>query len=258
MHIMKSYKHSGAFGDLIYGLAIAKHFGLGNFYLHLNQIDWIGQHYYGSKPAPFHQGRMRESDFEYMQTFMLAQPYIARFEILDPQTAEITHNLDRFRPIFVGHPGNYVDIYAAVFGIEDLEVRANLRNTPWLQVANPKQIPDRPVVINRSQRWIPNQPGPKWKELQALYESQAVFVGLPIEYEAFQKQLGWDIPHHPTSSMLEVAEVIAGSELFIGNQSQSLALAIGLGSKWICEARTDLPLERNECYFPQHPNGTYI
>jgi hypothetical protein len=55
-----------------------------------------------------------------------------------------------------------------------------------------------------------------------------------------------------------LAEVIAQSKQFIGNQSVSLSLAIGLGVNWACEARDDIPPERNECYFPNHPNGEYF
>jgi hypothetical protein len=59
--------------------------------------------------------------------------------------------------------------------------------------------------------------------------------------------------------MLELAEVIAGAPQFIGNQSSALAMAIGLGVPQIlCEARIDMPLERNECYFPQMTNVEYI
>jgi hypothetical protein len=97
---MKRFKHSGAVGDLIYSLPVVKHFGGGEFYLHLNQIDWIGKHYYGSAPNPFHQGRMTQTDFEYMQGFMEAQTYITKFATMKSDT-EITHNLDRFRPVFV-------------------------------------------------------------------------------------------------------------------------------------------------------------
>jgi len=254
---MKKFKHSGAFGDLIYSLALVKHLGGGDFYLHLNQIDWIGQHYYGGQPAPFHQGRMRQDDYDYMFDFMLTQDYINDFDILTNNT-EITYNLDRFRPAFVGHPGNYVYIYANTFGIRDAAVQEQIRNSPWLTVPETVQIPDRPIVINRSQRWIPTQPGPAWLAMREQFEDRAVFVGLPIEYQAFTQQLGWTIPHHETHNMLEVAQVIAGADEFIGNQSQSLALAIGLGTKFRCEARTDLPLERNECYFPAHPQGSYF
>ena len=69
---MKRFKHSGTTGDIIYALPLVQHFGGGEFYLHLNQVDWIGQHYYGSPPAEYHKGRMNEGDFEFMRAFMEA------------------------------------------------------------------------------------------------------------------------------------------------------------------------------------------
>jgi len=255
---MKRFKHSGALGDLVYSLAIMKQQGGGEFYLHLNQMDWIGQHYYGSPPALFHQGRMRQSDFDFMKTFMEAQEYVTLFDILDPSQHEITHNLDRFRPLFVGHPTNYIDIYANAFNLTPDE-QGLVNSTPWLTVPVPKFIEGRPIVINRTQRWIPPSPGPAWTEFREQVEAEAVFVGLPEEYVAFTQQLGWVIPYHPTQTMLELASVIAGADVFIGNQSQCYALAVGLGVEDIvCEARVDLPLERNECYFPRMQNIRYI
>lgn len=255
---MKSFKHSGAFGDLIYSLPMVKHFGGGEFYLHLNQMNWIGQHYYNNPPVAFHQGRLQEADFEYMKSFMLAQPYISKFEILDPNTTPITHNLDRFRPAFVGHPGNYIDIYSSTFGLNKEE--ANTAKTiPWLSVPTTKQVEGRTVVINRTQRWIPNTPGAQWNlwKEQGL-EEHCIFVGLPQEYEEFSKQLEWDIPYQPTRDMMEMAQYIAGAEQFVGNQSMALSLAIGLGQEYCCEIRQDLPADRNECYFPNQPNGNYF
>jgi len=59
--------------------------------------------------------------------------------------------------------------------------------------------------------------------------------------------------------MLELAEVIAGAESFVGNQSQAYALAVGLGvADIVLEARVDMPLARNECYFPKFPNIRYV
>jgi len=255
---MKRFKHSGALGDLIYSLPIVKQLGGGEFYLHLNQMDWIGQHYYGALPTPFHQGRMTQADFAYMKDFMEAQDYITKFNILDPATHEITHNLDRFRPLFVGHPTNYIDIYANVFNLTPDE-QGLINSNPWLTVPNPKVIEGKPVVINRTQRWIPPQLGPAWAEFREGVEPNAVFVGLPQEYEAFKQDTGWNIPYHPTQTMLELASVIAGAEAFIGNQSQAYALAVGLGvDDIVCEARVDMPLERNECYFPRMSNVRYI
>lgn len=255
---MKRFKHSGATGDLIYSLPIVKHFGGGEFYLHLNQMNWVGQHYYGSLPAAFHRDRLNEKDFEFMKDFMSAQSYISKFDVLSKST-EITHNLDRFRTAFVGHPGNYVDIYSSSFGITDPSTQEVIRNTPWLTVPAPVDLKGRTTVINRTERWLPPKLSPVWDDWRSKgAEELSVFVGLEHEYELFKLTTGWNIPYIPTKNMLELASIIAGAERFIGNQSQCLALAIGLGIDYYCEARQDLPLERNECYFDGHPKGHYF
>jgi hypothetical protein len=256
---MKKFKHSGTLGDIVYGMALVKHFGGGEFYLHLNQIDWVVKHYYGGTPDPFHQGRMTQRDFEFMQSFMEAQPYINKFAVLDPKTTEVTHNLDRFRPAFVGHPGNYVDIYADAFGIQGAEHRALLRNSAWLTVDRTLLPENKSYVINRTARWVPGDLNPSWQAWREQgAEEASVFVGLPEEHRAFEQLTGWRIDYLETANMLELAQVIAGAEQFIGNQSVALSLAIGLGVDWACEARRDLPIERNECYFPEHPHGEYF
>lgn len=259
---MKKFKHSGTFGDLLYSLPIVKHFGGGEFYLHLDQINWIGQHYYGSTPSTFHQGRMTIKDFDYMREFMMAQDYIKEFAVMTADI-EITHNLDRFRPAFVNHPGNYVDIYSAVFGIRDSTLVDQIRNTPWLTVPFNKQVSDtkRTVVINRTARWLPRQLSGQWQQWREQgVEQQAIFVGIPDEYVEFQKVTGWkDVPYQHCANMLELAQYIAGGQMFIGNQSMALSLAIGLGvPSTYCEARQDLPKERNECYFPNLDRVKYF
>jgi len=256
---MKTFKHSGTLGDIVYALPIIKHLGGGEFYLHLNQIDWIGQHYYGSKPTPFHQGRMTKNDSNFIRSFFEAQTYITKYAELDINKDAITHNLDRFRPAFVNHPGNYVDLYADTFGIINPTIKTTLRNTPWLTVPKAANLGSRTIVINRTARWTPRTLSPLWQQWQEQgIEEQSVFVGLPEEHLAFERATGWDIPFRPTDTLLELAEVIAGCEQFIGNQSVALSVAIGLGVKFACEARDDMPLERNECYFYNHPNGEYF
>ena len=253
-----AYKHSGTFGDLIYSLPIARYFGAGKFYLHLDQINWIGRHYYNvPAPAAYHQGRMTEQDFQYMYTFMRSQEYITDFAIMD-QYAEVTHNLDRFRDLFVKHPGNYVDTYADAFGITDTAVKKALRDTPWLK-ADPKTLDDRTVVINRTQRWTPRNLSGQWDQWRSEgVEESSIFLGLTEEHKEFQKITGWTIPLADTPTMLDLAQLISGADLFIGNQSVALSLAIGLGKTVYCEARDDLPMERNECFFPDNELITYF
>ena len=245
-------------GDIVYGLALMKHLGGGDFYLHLNQVDWITQHYYGSQPDPYHVGKMTEKDAEFMRDFMEAQDYVGNFYTLDPSKDEITHNLDRFRPLFVGHPANYISVYCTSFGIIDPAVQTLVSDGPWLSVPQPKPIPGKPYVVNRSPRGF-TSPGcnnvwTAWRE-QGM-DTQTVFVGLPNEYTSFRELTGWNIDFYPTNTMLELAEVIAGCDKFMGNQSVALSIAQGLRVPYAFEARKDLPIERNESYFPNHDNGT--
>ncbi len=63
-----------------------------------------------------------------------------------------------------------------------------------------------------------------------------VFVGTLQEYELFKgfaPQCKFD--YYPTNDALELARVIAGGKLFVGNQSLGLAIAHGLYKKVICE-----------------------
>jgi hypothetical protein len=260
---MNTYKHSGAFGDLIYSLIVPKFTGGGEFYLHLNQLEWIGQHYYGSPPADFHKNRLNRQDFEFMKPFMEAQEYITKFDVLDTSNQEISHNLDRFRPLFVGHPMNYLDLYAEIFNLFDIDASTTrqIKAEGWLTVPTKRTVEDRPIVINRTTRWIGNQLPEHynhWKH-NKKWEDHSVFVGLEEEYDRFRQVTGWTIPWHKTSDMLELAEYIAGARCFIGNQSMCYALAVGLNVPDIrCEVRRDMPLERNECYFSQRTQIEYF
>jgi hypothetical protein len=189
---------------------------------------------------------------------MEAQDYISKFSILD-NSIEITHNLDRFRPLFVGHPANYLEIYASVFNITG-SAKTQYLTSPWLTVPNPKRSQGRPNVINRTTRWIPHDLPEQWSAWREQgWEDTSVFVGLEAEYEAFTRQTKWMLPWQRTSTMLELAEYIAGADTFIGNQSQCYALAVGLGVPAIhLETRRDLPRDRNECVFPERTSITYF
>lgn len=253
---MKKFKHSGTLGDILYSLPVIKYFGGGEFYLHLAQVNWIAKHYYNSEPAAYQQGKMDERDLEFIKDFFLAQDYITKVSALDPKTTEITHNLDRFRPMFVSHPTHYINIYCQVFGIMDQNTRDKIIAGPWLSVPNPKPIPGKPFVVNRTSRGFTgptiNSNWHEWRN-QGI-DQQSVFVGLEQEYQDFCQWSGWQCDYYPCKNMLEMAEVIAGCEQFIGNQSAALAIAQGLRVPYAFEARTDLPLDRNECNFG-HENG---
>jgi len=252
-NFMNSYKHSGAFGDLIYGLSVVKHLGPGKFYLHLDQMNWVGTFYYGYLPDQYHQGRLNQADYEFIRPLMEAQDYITEFLVLD-NTAEITHNLDNFRPLFKKHNENYLDTYCTTFGIMDSELRNTIQNTAWLTVPEPLYVEGRDIAVNRSTRWVQPIPPFGYSRMKAKgWMDRAFFLGLPLEYDIFKQKTGWNIPYQPVSNMLEMAQYIKGAEQFIGNQSLGLALAVALNEPLIhVEQRVDMPLEINECYFPHN------
>ena len=78
----------------------------------------------------------------------------------------------------------------------------------------------------------------------------AVFVGNDIEYDDFVNMIG-PIDRVHVADILEMADLINGCDLFVGNQSLAYSLAIGLGKTTVLETIKIKPLLNNECYFPR-------
>jgi hypothetical protein len=100
------------------------------------------------------------------------------------------------------------------------------------------------IVINRSARYH-NYFFP-WRELVEAFSDKIIFIGLPSEYDAFCKEFG-RVDYLQTKSLLEAAQAIAESELFIGNQSSCNALAEGLKHPLIQETDLSSP----DCIYPR-------
>ena len=98
------------------------------------------------------------------------------------------------------------------------------------------------VVINRTSRY--QNPFFPWKRILEYYGDKILFVGLESEHRAFCEQFG-QVEYAPTKNMLELAEIIAWSLLFIGNQSSANAINEGLKHNLIQETALDIP----DCIF---------
>jgi hypothetical protein len=97
------------------------------------------------------------------------------------------------------------------------------RERPWL-VADRADTRYR-IVVGRSARYRnPNFP---WRRLYDQFAGRACFVGVPWEHENFEAEVG-RIDFAETPTLLEVARLLAGCDLFVGNQSCPLALANAL------------------------------
>ncbi len=121
---------------------------------------------------------------------------------------------------------------------------------PWLTVEQNKKF-NGLIVINRSPRY--NNPHFPWREVVEHYGNLLCFIGLPQEHADFEYHFG-KVRYIVTHDMLEVAQAIAGSELFIGNQSSCMTIAEGLKHPRILEGSLIIP----DCIYPKAYNAQYV
>lgn len=203
---MTNFAHSGDLGDIIYSLPAIKAKGGGHLTLF---------------PAP---GRTREimteSRANVIIPLLLCQPYIHSCKFgTGPDSA-----LNGFRDHW--NAGNLADMHLATQGLD-----WRLREEAWLTVGEPGAISEFPVVFSRSERYPGNV---NWAEAVRKYGRKAVFLGTRDEHRIFWHKYG-PVAYRSTSSLLEAARIIGGSQMFIGNQSCLAAIAEGLKVRMILE-----------------------
>lgn len=166
---------------------------------------------------------MRGARYEAIRPLLLAQPYVEAVEWQD-EPRGITHDLSHFRTLQFKNGENLATWQARYVGVE-------ISLEPWLTV--PDFVQHDKTVIARSLRYH-NFFFP-WGDL-IMRNGPVVFVGLPSEHIALQKESHWSFPFQPTANLLELAQVIRGAKLFIGNQSAPYWIAIALGMNVIQES----------------------
>jgi hypothetical protein len=234
-----TYSHGGDVGDLIYGLCAIKAAGGGDLAITRHAVRDV----FTQKKA------------DLLLPLLSVQPYIHYADYHEtpvtpfgsddkPEFVDVA--LDKFREVQFhrrhhGHWENIAQTHLRLLGLP-LEKSKD----PWLVVDDPVSIPGRPVVFHRSPRY--NNPAFPWARIAERYRNQAVFVGSPSEHSTFCRSFGY-VPYHPTATYLDLARVIAGSKLFVGNQACPYAMAEGLHANAILECSTWCP----DCVF-ERPN----
>ena len=241
------YKHSGTFGDLIYSLSVVKKLGAGAFAIALNNIETcVAQ--YGYRPDEvdiMHKGRFTVADFNLIEPLLTRQSYITD---VVPWKGIHDIDLDQFRGVlFRGFEGNYVEAFYKTF---NLPFTADVYNETWLE-ADPLRMAS--VVINRTFRYRCPNGTASWQNLleQANITQNGIFVGSDEEHEDFEKSTGFRVQYYPVKDFKVLADIIAGADLFMGNQSAAYSIAMALGKSSVLETIKIKPLANNECYFPR-------
>jgi len=216
------FHHSGKLGDIVYGLAAVSAFEEAHFYVNAN----------GAYMSP--------SAAQSILPLIRAQLYISEADIWNSQPFD--YNLDRFREFDIYH-SNLADCHLQAVGLP-----SSHRDRPWLSIDSPTRVKNRDVVFARS---LVHRGSPGiWEPIYAALGHRAFFIGLPTEHEAFVREIG-QVPYVPTNNLLDVARLIAGSVLFVGNQSCPLAIAEAMKHPLIQEVYSAVPnciFERPDCF----------
>ena len=128
-----------------------------------------------------------------------------------------------------------------------LEVDLDEGRREWLTV----DVPENGfTLVNKTSRYC--NPAVQWPAVIDEHP-HAQFIGLPHEWEAFQKLIQRKVGYFKTADFLEVGRAIGGCSLFLGNQSAPLATAHGLHRPVLVETSHEYP----NCVFVR-PNARYL
>jgi len=222
------FKHTGHAGDVIYSIPAMKALAKGKkihlyFELHQPNRDFTKQ-----MRHPNGNVMLTEKSVSLFAPLMQQQPEIEYFGAWNGEP--IHYDLTAFRSF----PFDYRMYSITRWYFLTFAVTADL-GKPWLQITPDHRFSDK-IVIARSSRYhaldISYSFLTKYKNLY--------FVGVPEEYEAMKKEIP-DLQYQSVSNFAELAAIIAGSQLFIGNQSFPFSLAEALKVPRILEVYYQCP-----------------
>jgi len=205
--------HSGNAGDLIYSLpAMRKAAELKgetvDLYLHINVPGK-----YGNMSHPMGNVQMNRKMAEMLEPLLWGLDFINDIHITE-NDEKVDYNFDLFRKFhnYTGHISQwYFHIYPELTC--DLSVPINFDLAPSPEAFD--------IVLNRTSRY--HNPTFDYTALRQ-YQDRITFVGLPDEFRVISAKLP-NIKHYPVNDFYHLAQVIAASNLFIGNQSMAFAIA---------------------------------
>lgn len=226
MSKIKSFCHSGALGDVVYSLPAIITQGGGDVYI-------------------------KNVLYAPLKLFLDAQPCVSNVYPLKGRHRHFAHrrgdtvcpkgypeliNLDKYRTNEWNYYGKnnhqhlakcHLDIFAAEYDL----------TKPWIFNIEPRVT--TPIVVSRSLHYHDKQKI-DWKLLEP-YKELVTFLGFKRQYKHFVFYAGFEPKWQECENILEIAQVIQGSKLFLGNQSLCFALAEGLKKPRVLEVYHSRP-----------------
>jgi hypothetical protein len=218
--------HSGDLGDIIYALPAMRAAGA-PVHLFVNTRPWT---------AP-----MSAKKLGVIKSLLEAQPFVASV-VLGECPTKTKLGFSTFRNGGLPFGVTLADLQARWVGM-------SIDKNPWL-TAKPDSVFAGKVLCHRSPRY--HNPYFNWRAVGEEFGNRMVFLGLDEEVAALRKSTGVNAPHAKFADYAALASALAAAELFIGNQSSPMAVAIGLGVPFIQETCLWVP----DCIYPRR-NGFY-
>lgn len=208
-----TFAHPGDIGDCIAALPVIRQLGGGRLLI---------RNHPETKTTMFYR-QIAGEKYEAMRPLLAAQDYISGVEYDEesPVDFDFTFFREKYDPkksLSVAHA-----LHAKL---------SSLSLSPWLKAKASPSMSGR-VAVARSPRYH-NERFP-WKKIADHFGDRLFFIGHPEEKKAFEEEIGRAIDGREMRDFLEMAEVISGSDLFIGNQSSPCWVAMGLGHPLIQE-----------------------
>jgi len=246
---MKTFRHGGKIGDVIYSLPTIRELGGGILYLPERTPDACINLYSSLRDLLLQQPYIKEvreypSDLSYME--------------LAPGV-HIDYDLDRARLQPLKGIIHIVKRYMDAFGV-------NYPNwkEPWLKTpgyADEKRLqwyglPKEYCLINYTARHITNEQlkitsKVDWNRVLETIQYPVFFVGHDDECINFCKRYEFSVPLVRTKNIFQLARLIKDAKAIYCNQSSVLALSQSLGKTYYLEPK---PMKRNCLLYTNNEN----
>lgn len=238
---MKTFRHGGKFGDVIFSLPAIRELGGGVLYLPENTPDDCKGLYSGMKRLLEQQPFISE-----VREYPSGLAYGQKAKGID-----IDYDLDDARK----QPGKGV-VHIVRRYLDAFNLSLPNWKEPWLTVQGETPIPGEYVVVNYTGRHTLNeQTGIRsridWIRVHHSISAKKYFVGTEEEHHNYKMSIGM-IDRFVCKDVLEMALVVKGTQKVYANQSLCLALAQSLGKEYYCDFK---PGKTNCMLFTKNENA---
>ena len=239
-----SVSHSGDLGDIIYSIPFIKSLGKPiNYYITVPNEKILVRECFNEKK------------FYSLKSILEKLDCINDIIFGVPNGVVIDYNLDKHRELEKQFTKNDINLYKKFINMNISELydyyfnkNSNLID-PCINLKEKIIIDEKDIVISRSHRY--NNKNFPWQDIYNEYKSRMIFIGTEFEHQTFESNFG-KVDYYKKYNLYELAMIINGSKLFIGNQSCPYSLAESMKRNSIQETSVNIP----NCIY-KRKNGLY-